>query len=122
MILLLLIIRLKEIDLHELLEAGKYHVTTKGGNRLNFEIIVHEVKEDLFKSHIKNVGKNRVSNADLLTSAEYDKTKVIEMEQTILMMKRQLIIANEQKIKIDANQAKDDFRYKSALAVAGIFD
>ena len=110
------------MDLHDILEAGKCVVRSKNGDELNFKIIVHEVKEDLFRTHIKNVGKKRVSNADLITAATYDKHKVIEMEQTILMMKKQLLIANEQKIKIDSFQAKEDFKYKSALAVAGLLD
>ena len=71
---------------------------------------------------MKGVGKNRVSNADLVTAAAYDKCNVVEMEQTIEIMKRQLLLANEQKFKIDANQAKEDFKYKSMLEVAGIFD
>ena len=110
------------MDLHDVLEAGKKSVRDKAGNKINFKTIVFEVKEDLFSTHIRNVGKNRISNDDLITAAEYDKSRVIEMEQTILMMRKKLMIANEQKIKIDVFQAKEDFRYKSALAVAGLFD
>ena len=45
------------MHLHELLEAGKAKVLTASGEDINFDLIVHEVKDDLFKTHIKNVGK-----------------------------------------------------------------
>ena len=103
------------MDIHDVLEAGKKSVRDKAGNKINFKTIVFEVKGNLFSTHIRNVGKNRISNDDLITAAEYDKSRVIEMEQTILMMRKKLVITNEQKIKIDAFQAKEDSRYKSAL-------
>ena len=46
------------MDLHELLEAGKAKVLTASGEDINFDLIVHEVKDDLFKTHIKMLVSN----------------------------------------------------------------
>ena len=79
------------MDLHEILEVGKHRLRTASGNNITFSLIVHEVKEDLFVTHMKNVGKQRINDTDLYAAAPCDKLKNKEMEQTIEKLKKQLL-------------------------------
>ena len=70
------------MDLHDILEAGKAKIVTTSSDDINFDLIVHEVKDDLFKTHIKNVGKQRINEKELIATSEYDKQKNKDMKVT----------------------------------------